>query len=433
MAGEWPVVPLSSLIEADRRVTYGIVQPGSHDPNGVPIVRVSDIRDGRISTQQPLRVASEIEAQFKRTRLRGGELLLTLVGTVGETAIAPPELAGWNLARAVAIVPVREDVGAYWVRAAMQTPAVRELMLARVNTTVQTTLNLADVLQLPISLPSAGDRAAIVELLRSLDDKIQLNRRMGRTLEAMSRALFKSWFIDFDPVSANAGTHRGSFTDQTEQLFPDRFGDHCIPDGWETVPLSSMIEIVSGGTPHTGNEDYWDGDIPWYSVVDAPEPGEVFVTHTERSITHRGLSDSPARLVEPGTTIISARGTVGKLAMTAVPMTFNQSCYGIRGAGGLPSRFVFCLMQDAVAGLEARSHGSVFSTITRSTFDSLHYPLFPTNVAQAFEDIVAPLFDRMRSLALESRSLCSLHEALLPKLVSGELRIRDGERAIAAA
>src|SRR5580700_5197085 len=116
---EVPSVELAQLIDPDRSISYGIVQPGSPFANGVPIVRVSDVRNGQISILKPLRVHHAIEAQYSRTRLRGGELLITIVGTVGETAIVPQSLAGWNVARAIAVLPIRGDVGAYWVQLAL--------------------------------------------------------------------------------------------------------------------------------------------------------------------------------------------------------------------------------------------------------------------------------------------------------------------------
>src|SRR6266513_3677579 len=122
MGVEWETVPLEELVESDRGISYGIVQPGPAVADGVPIVRVTDVRDGRVSTEDPLRVSSQIEGSYTRTRLRGGELLLTLVGTVGETAVVPESMKGWNVARAVAVIPVRRDVGAYWVQAALKAP-----------------------------------------------------------------------------------------------------------------------------------------------------------------------------------------------------------------------------------------------------------------------------------------------------------------------
>ena len=116
-----------------------------------------------------MRVAPHIEAAHARTRLTGGELLLTLVGTVGEAAVVPAELAGWNVARAVAVIPVREDVGSYWIKIALEESTVRELIYGRLNTTVQATLNLKDVGQLPILMPSKDEREAIAAVIGTLE------------------------------------------------------------------------------------------------------------------------------------------------------------------------------------------------------------------------------------------------------------------------
>ena len=180
--GEFPSVELAHLIDPDRSISYGIVQPGSPCADGVPIIRVSDVRNGQISTTKPLRVLHDIEAHYSRTRLRGGELLITVVGTVGETAIVPQSLAGWNVARAIAVLPVRSDVGAYWVQLALQSPLVRSRIDSRLNTTVQATLNLGDVAKLPILLPPKPERERIEALVGALDRKIELNRRMNETL-----------------------------------------------------------------------------------------------------------------------------------------------------------------------------------------------------------------------------------------------------------
>ena len=150
-------------------------------------------------------------------------LLLTLVGTVGETAVVPPSLAGWNTARAVGVIPVRKEIGAYWVKLALGAPSVREIIDSRLNTTVQATLNLGEVAKLPIVLPPIREREAIAHILGTLDDKIELNRRMNETLEAIARALFKSWFVDFDPVRAKAERRDPGLPKPLADLFPDSF------------------------------------------------------------------------------------------------------------------------------------------------------------------------------------------------------------------
>src|SRR5690606_19174113 len=145
----------------------------------------------------------------------------------------------------------------------------------------------------------------------------------------------------------------------------------AMPEGWASAPLSAQIEIIGGGTPKTSVAEYWGGPIPWFSVVDTPPGSDTFVFDTEKAISEAGLANSSARLIPAGTTIISARGTVGNLAIAAQDMTFNQSCYALRSARGDHPYFVYLTASRAVEQLRAMAHGSVFSTITRQTFDAL--------------------------------------------------------------
>jgi type I restriction enzyme S subunit len=256
MGGDFSFTPLGSLVDETRGISYGVVQPGQHVDDGVPIVRVTDIRHGRINQVDPLRVAPEIADKYRRTVLRGGELLLTLVGTVGETAVVPASLAGWNTARAVAVLPVLDEPGPRWVQYALQTGPAREYIQTRLNTTVQATLNLGDVTTLPIPLPPRGARRRILSILGTLDDKIELNRKMNATAESMARALFKSWFVDFDPVRARAEGRAPSGMDaETAKLFPCEFVESelgTIPKSWRATtwaPRSNGVVAQSKPVP----------------------------------------------------------------------------------------------------------------------------------------------------------------------------------------
>jgi type I restriction enzyme S subunit len=200
----WDRRSLGELAEKERGITYGIVQPGHHVSDGVPIVRVQNIVDGTLETSDMMRVAPEIAAEDQRACLCGGELLLALAGSVGSSVVAPLEFAGWNTARAIAIVPLRAGIDARWVRFCLRSAPLQHLMEVWCNTTVQATLNLKDVTRLPIPLSPPREREAIVGVLGALDDKIELNRRMHRTLEELAGALFRARFVDFEPVVAKA-------------------------------------------------------------------------------------------------------------------------------------------------------------------------------------------------------------------------------------
>lgn len=285
-------------------------------------------------------------------------------------------------------------------------------------------------------------QSAIAHILGTLDDKIELLRRQNETLEAMARALFKAWFVDFAPVRAKMegrwqrGQSLPGLPAHLYDLFPDRLVDSElgeIPEGWEVCSFSDVVEIIGGGTPKTSVSEYWGGDIPWFSVVDTPVASDVFVVQTEKSITQAGLERSSARLVSKGTTIISARGTVGNLAIAGCDMTFNQSCYALKGKNGSGCYFVFLSAQRMVEQLKAMAHGSVFSTITRQTFDAVRTVLPPEKVLQQFEENSASVFDRILGNVNESRTLAQLRDTLLPKLISGELRVPDAERIVGGA
>jgi type I restriction enzyme S subunit len=274
-------------------------------------------------------------------------------------------------------------------------------------------------------LPPLREQLAISATLGTLDDKIELNRRMNGTLEAMARALFRDWFVDFGPTRAKMAGEAPYLSPDLWSIFPDRLDDAGKPEGWEEKPLTAFFMIIGGGTPKTSNPAFWDGPIPWFSVKDTPAQGSVFVTATEKTITEAGLIGSSARLILKGTTIISARGTVGNLAVAGCAMTFNQSCYALSGAGSVGDCATYLIAQNMVSQLQAMAHGSVFSTITRQTFDALSLPMPPPSILTAFEDAVSPLFEMILANVNESQTLAQTRDLLLPRLMSGELRVQD--------
>ena len=283
-----------------------------------------------------------------------------------------------------------------------------------------------------VSIPPFPEQRAIAHTLGTLDDKIELNRKMNRTLEQMARALFKDWFVDFGPTRAKTAGREPYLPAEVWDLFPDRLAESElgeIPAGWKVGVLDDAIELLSGGTPRTSTAEYWNGTIPWYTIIyakDAPAPTDVFVVDTERKITQAGIDNSPAKMLPAGTTIISARGTVGRLACLGVPMTMNQTCYGIRGAKGYPDYFTYWNIRMAVDELQYRTHGTIFDTITRQTFKLVETSHPPVSLAYEFEKVILPTMDRILGNLQEARNLSAQRDTLLPKLVSGELWLDEG-------
>jgi len=162
-----------------------------------------------------------------------------------------------------------------------------------------------------------------------------------------------------------------------------------------TAKLSDVIDLIGGGTPKTSVAEYWGGDIPWLSVKDFNDDSR-YVYSTEKTITKAGLANSSTQLLDVDDIIISARGTVGELAMVPFPMAFNQSCYGIRGKKGkVVQTYLYYLLKDSICLLKSQTHGSVFDTITRDTFANIDVNLPSLEDQQTVADTLSALDARI--------------------------------------
>jgi type I restriction enzyme S subunit len=276
-------------------------------------------------------------------------------------------------------------------------------------------------------VPPLAEQKAIASVLGALDDKIELNRRMNTTLEAMARALFQSWFVDFDPVRAKLdGRQPVGMDEATAALFPDSFQDSTlghIPKGWETGSILRQADLLSGGTPKTDFPAYWNGDVPWASANDVSQCGEAFLVSTKRKITKQGVENSSTKIIPANATVVVARGaTTGRLTMFDHAMAMNQTCYGLRSKVGAAFA-LYCNVRHFIERLVQGGHGSIFDTITTSTFEATDVLLAPKDVLLAFDKQTMPLFQQVQKNLHQSRTLATLRDTLLPKLLSGELSI----------
>lgn len=367
---------------------------------------------------------------LKKSSLRKDDLVLCNVGSVGIVFEIPdlgfPMTLGPNsvLCRTKDLNLVRQKFLHYYFLSSAGQALLQELSG---GSTVQPKFNKTLLRNSEIEVPDLVHQDLLIKMLGRLDSKISVNEALCKTFEDIAQTLFKSWFIDFDPVKAKmAGEKPAGIDAATAALFPDSMEESelgFIPEGWEVNPAAELFDVLSGGTPKTTNENYWNGDIPWFSVVDAPDSGGCFFIKTNKTITKEGLDNSAAKLVRPGVTIISARGTVGKTAIVAIPSTFNQSCYGIEGKYG--DFFTYLLLRNQIVRLQNISHGGMFDTITRETFSAIKVVSPHAEIIEKFESVVDPIFLEIRNLQFQSEQLASLRNSLLPRLITGELQIPE--------
>ncbi|MBV6847414.1 restriction endonuclease subunit S [Xanthomonas campestris pv. paulliniae] len=401
---------------------------------GVPVLRSHNIRSGRLDLSDLSFTDEEhYKQRSRRVELKSGDLVITREAPMGEVCRIPENLRCCMGQRMVLLRPDLSRCDGRFLLYAIQSPAVqRQISWSEGTGSTVSNLRIPHLKALRIPTPTLAEQRSIAATLGVLDDKIEQNHCTSQTLEELARATFKAWFVDFEPVKAKAAG-QSSFPGMLADTFaalPDRFADSplgLVPEGWEATALSATCQIVSGGTPKRSISDYWGGDIPWYSVKDAPEDGMPWVQITGETITQAGLQGSAATLVPVGATIISARGTVGRLALAAQPMAFNQSCYGLLPIDGKSFCHLHLLLQHVVRKLKKMTHGSVFETITKQTFDSVSVIQALAPVIESFEQIVAPLFALQLASLKESAKLAELRDYLLPRLLSGQVRVNPGK------
>lgn len=442
MRGKWEEVTIGALLARDggsiKTGPFGTaLKAKEYSATGVPLISVGEVGYGSLQVHEKTpRVPQAVVDRLPEYVLESGDIVFGRKGAVDRCALVKPYQAGWFLGSDGIRLRLPETVDPRFIAFQLQSPGTRAWLVQHATGTTMPSLNQAIIERIPLRIPPLHQQRAIAQVLGTLDDKIEVNRRMSETLEEMARALFESWFVRFDPVRAKMEGRDPGLPSDLADLFPDRLVESElgeIPEGWQVEPFSEIVDVIGGGTPRTSVPEYWGGDIPWFSVGDAPPPSEVWVIDTEKKITPRAIEESSARILPVGTTIISARGTVGRIALVGVPMAMNQSCYGLRGKLGTAGYFTYYATRSLVSTLQQRTHGSVFDTITRDTLASVTSIVPPLHLVDAFEALVGPIFGRILTNLRESRTLAALRDTLLPKLISGELRVKDAERLVAAA
>ena len=291
---------------------------------------------------------------------------------------------------------------------------------------VQLKINQRWMKQIDVHYPIRSVRESIVLKLKLIDDSISLNRKISHVCSCLLQSLFRSWFLDLDPVKAKAeGKLPFGMNEETAVLFPDSFENSEngeLPKGWTWGTLLDISKIWTGGTPKTSESSYWGGDIPWVSGADLSS-NDLFAFDSARKITSLGVEKSSTKVLPVGTVMITARGTVGATKITAVPMAMSQTSFGFKAKKGISDALVYQASQETIRQLRSFAYGAVFDTFTQGTIDITKIAIAPLEILQAFGKIVDPLFETMKNSAKEIIELSSTREALLPRLMSGELKV----------
>ncbi|KYG74430.1 type I restriction enzyme S subunit [Roseivirga ehrenbergii] len=385
--------------------------------SGVTVLRSNNIRNGKLNFEKESYTDEEHYKQRTRRAIpKGGDLVITREAPMGEVCMLPEGLKCCLGQRMVLIRPSSKVDNPFLLYAIQAKEVQNQIMIYEGTGSTVSNLRIPVLEALDIPFPPLPEQQAIASILSSLDDKIELNLQMNKTLEEMAMTLYKHWFVDFGPFKD------GEFVDSELGL---------IPEGWEVKGILEIVDLLSGGTPKTTMDEYWNGDICWVSAKDIGNGG-LYINDTEKKITELGVSKSATKILPEDTVILVARGSVGKYGMIAKEMAMNQSCYGLFAKGEYSQGLVYLMFSELIEQFKRMAYGSVFDTITTSTFKSTNVVVPPTSIIENLKREIDPLFDQLKQNVLENESLMALRDTLLPKLISGEVRVKEAEQSLAS-
>lgn len=398
---KWEKVKLSEVTEY---ITDGDHQPAPKSDSGVLFVKIKDIQDNRLTFDNALFVPQEYYNRLPKNRkAEYGDTLYTVVGSYGIPAFVNHNIP-FCFERNIALLHPNNRVIPKYLYYAVNNPIFYGNANNIANGSAQKLIPLSKLAGMEISVPPIERQETIVNILSAYDDLIENNQKQIKLLEEAAQRLYKEWFIDLRfPGHENVKIVDG------------------VPEGWEVCKFSEIASIMSGGTPKTEVKEYYEGDIPFYTPKDSD--GSFFVFDTITHISEAGLEHCNSQYYPEGTVIITARGTVGKTTILAVPMAMNQSCYALKCDELNSPYYLFFSLNKEVDSLKTMANGGVFNTIIVKTFDSISLTIPTQKVLSAFNAVVSSIMQQIKAKMKQNIHLAEARDRLLPKLMSGEIEV----------
>ena len=392
--------------------------------SGIPLMTAKIVKDGRIITPNEFIAIEGYDSWMNRGLPEPGDILMTTEAPLGEIA----QLDSRKVALGQRLITLRgkpELLNNTYLKFAMQAAFVQNQLKARSTGTTVLGISQRELRKVEIPLPPLFEQRRIAHILGTLDEKIELNRQMNETLEATARAIYKSWFIDFDPVKAKVeGCKPACMDTETAALFPSAFQDSAlgkIPMGWQVNTIDKDFNLTMGQSPpgSTYNED--ENGMPFY---------QGRKDFGFRYPTRRVYCTTPKRFAEKGDTLVSVRAPVGDVNMVEEKCSIGRGVAAIRHNTGSRSYTYYTMqsLQEVFSRYEAE--GTVFGSINKTDFQTLSHLRPPNEIIEVFERLVYPLDQSIENNENESRTLTQTRDTLLPKLLSGEIRVDDADEML---
>ena len=392
--------------------------------HGVPIIRGNNLTtDYKKFNDDGFVFLTEEKADELKSDAIKGDILFTAAGTIGQVGMIPQSakydryvISNKQLRFRIDPEKADPDYVYYW----LASPWIYKTIIARNTGSTVPLINLGIIKSLPVSLPKdIVEQKKIASILANIDEKIALNNRINTELEAIAKTLYDYWFVQFDFPDANGKPYKTSGGKMEYNTTLKRE----IPAGWRASNILSLANLLGGGTPTKTKPEYWNGSIPFFTPTDSDK--NIYSLSTQDSITELGLKNSSTRLFEKNTIFITARGSVGRLALNAVPMAMNQSCYALKAKQGVSFAFLYFLTKELINHLEVKATGSVFNSIISNDIEYTYLALPEDNgLIDKYAKKTELAFAKIELLTKENQHLIELRDWLLPLLMNGQVTVK---------
>lgn len=416
----WRLVPFGQFLHSPKSLSVGVMYPGNDEREGVPLIRVGDVQEGGVVATPEMRISSTVHTEYKRTELAGDELLITLVGKPGICVVASPAMRGWNVARALAVAKLKTPALRPYLKAVLESPVMKSIVLSMLNTTVQPTLNLKEIKSLPIPMPPSEEEAvAIGNFVDMFNLRAALLHRLNSTVESIARALFKSWFVNFDPVRAlQDGRDPDGMDAKTAALFPDTFMESelgLIPHGWR---IGNVGEICSNPRSQA-KPGQMPPDIPYIGLEHMPRKS----ISLHDAGTAEALESNKFWFEMDDVLFGKLRPYFHKVGLAPCKGVCSTDILVLRAlkASSLGFLALLASSDDLVAHATQLSNGAKMPRTSWHDIEAYRVVLPPEPVLAAFDSLTRPLFRRIYANIDSSKVFAGMRDTLLPRLLSGRL------------
>lgn len=417
--------PLEELANVTKLAGFEFTKYFSYNSTGEIIaIRGLNIKNGRLSLRDIKRIDKNVSDNLLRSKLYKDEIVLTYTGTIGNVAIIE-ENDKFHLAPNVAKITVNKNNNSYFYYSYFTSEIFRKQLYNYSVGSTQATIPMKTIRKLVVPNPPLIVQNKIAILMKQIDDKINVNIAIIQKLEGISETIFKRWFVDFEFPNEYGESYKSS----GGEIIESDMGD--IPKEWKIGTLNDLGKITGGGTPSKKIEDYYtDNEISWITPKDLSNNQSLFVYQGATDITKEALKKSSANLLPENTVLFSSRAPIGYIAIAGKNLATNQGFKSIIPAQNIPTEYIFFLLKHLTPTIEANAGGSTFKEISGTGMKGIKTILPPSTILLKYKVIVESWFEKIRLVENENKILVDLREALLPKLLSGEIELPDETEVI---